>query len=288
MSLFTELTQGELDKLASETDKIGDWARSYILKEKTRTQQRIVTPELAVLFQEIAMRDDNSAPEFIDLVKRALTSLNVVKEGMTVLTTAAAEGKPKMCYALLQVGASPDVEGTSGSPIHYVTSPRTKPRNEVQHLLWVRVLGMLLARGQNIDAQDIYLCTALMRNCQRTNPALGLTKFLLQNGADPHISDLSKLMPMSCLTVKKSNIEFGDAEAYMLLLEYGTNPMLCGQQLADFDTVLGSVKAFLDREPNNARISNLFNQRAWNAFTIGSRSTLLFLHVSNREARAIP
>jgi hypothetical protein len=81
MKMFAELTPSDMDKISNDTDKIGDWARVYVLKEKTRTQQRVVTAELSALFKEVAMRDDNATPDFVESVRKALTSLNVVKEG---------------------------------------------------------------------------------------------------------------------------------------------------------------------------------------------------------------
>jgi hypothetical protein len=256
-TLFAQLPAEKVEALSREQDRVGEWARFFYLHEKRRTSEEL-SPESLAMFKYVANNTDTSSQAFVDLVKKNLPALYCHKDNVTLLMQAAFELKTKMSYVLLKFNAASDFDGSNGSAIHFFTSPRFKARNEVQYLLLVRVLAMLLARGEEVDKRDLYRCSGLLKLCQRASPSVTMMRFLLANGADPNISDVGGLSPIATLLKEKqSQIEFSDAEAYASLLEYGANVMALNRSVGELEVVSQAIGTAILRDPSLSRLHSL-------------------------------
>lgn len=256
-TLFSQLPGDKVEALSREQDRVGDWARFFYLHEKRRSSEEL-SPESLAVFKYVADNSDTSSQVFADMIKKNLPALGCHKDNMSLLMLAAAELKPKMSYILLKFNAASDFEGSNGSAIHFFLTPRYKARTEVQYLLLVRVIGMLLARGEEVDKRDIYMCSALIKLCQRSTPSVTMMRFLLANSADPNVSDVDGLSPLSSLLKSKQNpLPLGDAEAYATLLEYGTNILALHRPYQELEEVVQALGSAILRDTSLTRLHTL-------------------------------
>ena len=103
----------------------------------------------------------------------------------TPLMWAVLTGQPDTVQTLLDHGANPLARDNAGQfPIHYIGYRRPySPRDTQNTAQDIQIVGLLVARGTDIDAADNKGLTLLMNSIGYTD-ASSLTKFLIMKGVD--------------------------------------------------------------------------------------------------------
>jgi len=73
---------------------------------------------------------------------------------------------------------------------------------------------------------------------------------------------------LSCLTKDKKRLELSELEAFSLLLEFGTNPLMGTNHLMDFDLALESIESLQQKTKSDTMLQRLQTLQAQCTFML--------------------